>query len=471
MAQEEDLESPSRHKPSFRRSDPASWTEPQRERYGWILTVSLLLLMMLNWADKAVLGIAAVPIMKELHITPEAFGLVGSAMFFTFGLAQIVAAPITDRLPTKWILLVLCLFWSVAQMPIVLFASVPALWGGRLFLGLGEGPLAPVMLHGIYKWFPERKRATPGAVASAGVTLGIVAFSPVLAWVIAAYGWRAAFAILAAVGIVWSAYWLVLGKEGPYAKRRSEEPERGVPDAPAEAAESPTHIPLWRTILTPTWLLALLASFFAYWTFTLAMSWGPAYFQTVLHLSGQQAGSLIALPSAWGTLAMVGLSALSQRLHGRGIPTRKSRAWVLGAGAVVSGGALLAAVSVHSTWLAIVLLTVGFGTAPALFPVSLLIVTELTTSGKRGANLSLANAVQTSAGLFAPAISGLLIGRAATPAAGYSTAFALAGALTLIFGILCVLFVNQQRDRRRLGLERPAPRRADQEELIFPASQ
>lgn len=462
MPQQEDVRPLATEKKSFRRSDPAFWTEAKRQRYGWALTLSLLFLMMLNWADKAVLGIAAVPIMKELHITPEAFGLVGSAMFLTFGLAQIIAAPIADRIPTKWVLLALCLFWSIAQMPIILFASVPALLGGRLFLGLGEGPLAPVMLHGIYKWFPEKKRAAPGAVASAGVTLGIVAFSPVLAWVITAYGWRAAFAILAVVGIVWSAYWLVFGKEGPHGGHRIAkdlDPSPAASDtlAEREPALAQMKVPLRRTILTPTWLLALLTSFFAYWTFTLAISWGPAYFQTVLHLSGQQAGSLIALPSAWGTIAMVGLSALSQRLHGRGIPTRKSRAWVLGAGAIVSGGALLAAVSVHSTWLAIALMVVGFGTAPALFPLSLLIVTELTTPAQRGANLSIANAAQTSAGLFAPAISGFIIGTGLTPAAGYSAAFAVAGGLTLALGLLCLLFVNQQRERRRLGLDEGMP--------------
>lgn len=434
-----------------KKSDPSTWTPDKRQRYGWFVTSSLLLLMMLSWADKAVLGIAAVPIMNELRISPEQFGLVGSAMFLTFGLAQLLGAPIVNRLPTKWFLLVLCLLWSVAQVPIFLFASLPALWAGRLLLGVGEGPLAPVMLHGVYKWFPEKKRAAPGAVASAGVTLGIVAFAPVLAWIIGAHGWRAAFALLAAVGIVWSACWLVIGKEGPYTSSAAEQELDGRLADPV--ISEAVKVPYWRTILTPTWILALLTSFFAYWTFTLAMSWGPAYFQEVLHFSGGQAGTLIAIPSVWGTVAMVGLSALAQRLHLRGLATRKSRAWVLGGGAIVSGGALLAAMSVPSTTASIALLVIGFGTAPALFPVSLLIVTELTTISQRGANLSIANAVQTSAGVFAPAVSGLFIAHAGTPAAGYSTAFALAGGLTLVLGVLCVLFVDQQRERRRLGLD------------------
>ncbi|GGC82458.1 MFS transporter [Tersicoccus solisilvae] len=438
---------------------PASWSYARRRRYGWIVTVSLLFLMMLSWADKAVLGLAAVPIMKDLHITPEAFGVVSSAMFFTFGVAQLIAAPLANKVQSRWILLVICILWSIAQAPVLVFASLPALWVSRLMLGAGEGPLAPVMMHGVYKWFPAKKGATPAALASSGVTLGIVAFAPVLAWVIGAYGWRAAFAVLAVVGLLFAVYWAVIGKEGPYTSRAAELEL----DGPGEAAlaahgiEGPAvveqRVPYLRTILTPSWIFAVLTSFFGYWTFTLAMSWGPAYFQTVLGLTGQQAGSLIALPAAWGAVATVGLSALTQRLHLRGVPTRKSRAWVLGGGALFGGAALFAASMVPNPTVAVGLMVFGFGTAPALFALSYLVVAELTSVAQRGANLSIANAVFTTGGVFAPAVSGFLIGGAAGPAAGYTASFALAGGLMLVCGILCLLFVNQQRDRRRIGLD------------------
>lgn len=432
--------------------DPRNWSRAKRNRYGWFMTFSLLFLMMLSWADKAVLGIAAVPIMKELGITPEQFGLVGSAMFLTFGIAQIVAAPIANKVSSKWILLVLCLLWSVAQVPILLFASLPALWASRLLLGAGEGPLAPVLMHGIYKWFPEKKGATPAALASSGVTLGIVAFAPVLAWVIGQFGWQTAFALLAIVGLVWSVFWVIVGKEGPYTSRKAEQEIDGIAAEETPVAAE-TKIRYWRTILSPSWIFAVLASFFGYWTFTLAMSWGPAYFQNVLGFSGQQSGAMIALPAAWGAIATVGLSALTQRLHIKGVPTRKARGWVLSISAAFAGACLVAATLTTSPVLSVILMVFGFGTAPALFAITYLVVAELTTIAQRGANLSIANAVLTTGGVFAPAVSGFLIGGAATPAEGYRAAFALAGGLLLVFGILALLFINQQRDRRRLGLE------------------
>ncbi len=437
--------------------DPASWSRRSRIRYGWFLALMLTLLMMLNWADKAVIGLAAVPIMRDLGITPQQLGLVSSGMFLAFTLAQLLAAPLSTRIPSKWMILGMCLIWSVAQAPLLIFATLPALWASRLILGAGEGPFAPICMHSIYKWFPSKKGATPAAVASSGVTLGIVAFAPVLGVVIASFGWKAAFAGLAVAGLVWAAIWIFVGKEGPYdsleAERRIDGVQADLPGTESERAVE-YNVPFLKTILNPTWFFAVLVSFFGYWTFSLAMSWGPAYFETVLGYSGRQAAALIALPAAWGFLCTVGMSNLTQRLDLRGMPTRKARGLVVGVAGVVSGACLLGSTLVTQPVLALALMSIGFGTAPAMFAVTYLIVGELTSIRQRPAHLNIANAGLSMGGIIAPAVGGFFIGTAATQAAGYVHAFQLTGVLTGLAGIGCLLFVNQQRERKRLGLAR-----------------
>ncbi|MFD1211762.1 MFS transporter [Arthrobacter sp. GCM10027362] len=439
------------------RADPAHWDARRRSRRGWTITVFLLVLMMISWADKAILGIVAVPLMRELGITPEQFGLLGSAVFVLFGVAQLVAAPIANRISSKWILLVLCLVWSIAQVPVFVFASLPALWFSRLLLGAGEGPLAPITMHAVYKWFPSSKGATPAALASAGVTLGIVVFAPVLAWVAAEFGWKSTFIFLGLIGAVWAAAWFFVGKEGPYTSMRAERQIEGTADA-GDADEhtlavADRKVSYWRSFATPSWLLSVLAAFLAYWTFTVAMTWLPAYFEKVMGMSTQQGGSLIALPAVWGAVATVGLSWLTQVLGARGIRTRYSRGLVLGSAALFSGAMVLAGTMADQPWLAIVCFMFGFGTAPAIFALTYLVVAETTTIGQRGAMLQIGNAILTSGGLLAPAVVGVLIGAASSAAAGYEHAFVLTGAMMLGVGILSMLFINQQRDRRRLGLE------------------
>lgn len=445
--------------------DPAAWSPAKRRRTAWTITLMLLFLMMVNWADKAVIGLAAIPIMQDLGISPQQFGLVNSGMFLAFLVAQLVVAPFSTKLPARWMILAMCGLWAVSNLPVAIFATLPALWVSRLLLGAGEGPYAPMAMHATYKWFPAKKGATPAAIVSAGVTLGIVAFAPVLAWIIASFGWKVAFLSLSGIGVVWMIAWIFLGKEGPYSSaaaeraiEASEAPASTVPSGSAPAAEAPAAasdeapVPFFRTILNPTWFFAVFVSFMGYWTFALATSWGPAYFESVLGYSRQGAGSLIALPAAWGFIATIGLSNLTQRLDLRGVPTRVARGVVMGGAGLVAGLCLFASTLVTQPVVALALMTVGFGTAPALFAVTYHVVSELTTIRQRPAHLNIANAGLSLGGVVAPSVAGFLIGAAATPAQGYTQAFQLAGGLLAVGGLCCMLFVNQQRQRLRLGL-------------------
>ena len=54
---------------------------------AWKITFLLFLFMLVNFADKIVVGLAGVPIMTELKLEPEQFGLLGSSFFFLFSIA------------------------------------------------------------------------------------------------------------------------------------------------------------------------------------------------------------------------------------------------------------------------------------------------------------------------------------------------------------------------------------------------
>jgi hypothetical protein len=53
--------------------------------------------MLVNFADKIVVGLAGVPIMTELKLEPEQFGLLGSSFFFLFSISAIVVGFIVNR--------------------------------------------------------------------------------------------------------------------------------------------------------------------------------------------------------------------------------------------------------------------------------------------------------------------------------------------------------------------------------------
>src|SRR5258707_9360097 len=182
---------------------------------AWKITFLLFLFMLVNFADKIVVGLAGVPIMTELKLEPEEFGLLGSSFFFLFSISAIIVGFIVNRIATRWVLLVLALVWVLAQFPMVGTVGFTTLLICRVILGAGEGPAASVAIHAVYKWFPDEKRTLPTAILSQGSAFGVILAVPALNWVIVNYSWHYAFRALGVVGLMWVVAWLILGREGP----------------------------------------------------------------------------------------------------------------------------------------------------------------------------------------------------------------------------------------------------------------
>ena len=160
-------------------------TEQERPLEGaWGMTALLFLFMLINFADKVVVGLAAQPIMHDLGLKPEQFGLIGSSFFFLYSLSAIVVGFITNRVETRRILLVMAILWSVVQFPMLASINLEVLIACRVILGAGEGPAAPVATHAVYKWFPDSLRGVPTAIIAQGSALGVIVAVPALNWII-----------------------------------------------------------------------------------------------------------------------------------------------------------------------------------------------------------------------------------------------------------------------------------------------
>ena len=108
--------------------------------YGWVMIFMLLGLGAINFADKAVLGLAAMPIIRELHLSPTQYGLVSGSFFLLFALSSVVVTAWSDRIGTQRVLALLATSWAIVQVATVFVFSFLALLLTRVLLGAGEGP-------------------------------------------------------------------------------------------------------------------------------------------------------------------------------------------------------------------------------------------------------------------------------------------------------------------------------------------
>ncbi|WP_024509192.1 MFS transporter [Bradyrhizobium sp. ARR65] len=404
---------------------------------AWKITFLLFLFMLVNFADKIVVGLAGVPIMTDLKLEPEQFGLLGSSFFLLFSISAIVVGFIVNRVETRWVLLALALVWALAQFPMVGTVGFTTLLICRVILGAGEGPAFSVAAHAIYKWFPDEKRGLPTAILSQGSAFGVIVAVPALNWVIVNYNWHYAFGALGIVGLLWALAWLVLGKEGPLVEASS-----------TQAAEA--KIPYPQLLTSRTFIGCIAATFGAYWALSLGLTWFTPFIIKGLGYSQQQAGFISILPWIFGAAIVLLAGWLSQTLMARGVSTRIARG-VLGAAPLAAGGAILAMMPhVQGTGLQIALLVVGTGLCGAIYVVCPPMISEFTPVSQRGAAIAIYGALYTLAGIVAPAVMGSVIQHSPTLLDGYFTGFTINAVIMVVSGLLGLLLLWPNTERARL---------------------
>jgi MFS family permease len=412
---------------------------------AWKITFLLFLFMLVNFADKIVVGLAGAPIMDELKLQPEQFGLLGSSFFLLFSISAIIVGFIVNRVDTRWVLLVMAVIWSLAQFPMVGTVSFTTLLICRVILGAGEGPAFSVAAHAVYKWFPDEKRTLPTAILSQGSAFGVILAVPALNWIIVNHSWHYAFGALGVVGLMWSVAWLVMGKEGPLVQ------------TVAMAAADP-RVPYFQLLTSRTFIGCCAATFGAYWALSLGLTWFTPFIVKGLGFSQKDAGWISVLPWVFGAAIVLLTGWISQVMLTRGYTTRGARG-VLGSVPLIVGGVILATLPYASgTGLQIALLVIGSGLCGSIYVVCPPMLGEFTPVQQRGAVIAIYGAIYTLAGIIAPSVMGAVIQHAAVPVDGYMTGFTINAVVMIVSGLLGLLLMWPNSERTRLLAQAAQPK-------------
>lgn len=396
----------------------------------------VFLFMLMNYADKAVVGLSSVSIMRDLRLNNTQFGTLGSAFFLLFSLSGVMVGFAANRVRTKVLMLCMALVWAMALLPMIWVSSFALLLASRVILGAAEGPSFPVALHAAYKWFPDSKRALPTSIVACGAAVGTGIIAPVVTWIIVHHGWHAAFGALGLAGLAWAAVWFIAAQEGPVDQ--------------ASSLESPEHrVPYRRLLLSRTALGVFIAGFGAYWVISLNLVWLANYLMKGLHLVAADAAWIIALPSLMQILLAPALAGLSQALTRRGVASRVSRG-MLGSLCVVTGGVTLACMSqLEMSAAKVFLIGLSFSIGSVIFTLGSTLIGEISPPSQRGAMLGITNSIHTLAGLCAPYIMGLTVDLGANPDAGFRAGFTSAGLWVAAAGLAAAFVIHPQADLRR----------------------
>jgi predicted MFS family arabinose efflux permease len=252
-------------------------TVPVSPAYRRYVLTALVVVYAFNFIDRQILGILAVPIKAELHLSDTRLGMMGGiafALFYTF--LGIPVARLADRSSRTWIMTIALGLWSALTAACGMAQNFTQLFLLRLGVGVGEaGGVAPAYSL-ICDYYPPAERARALSLYSFGIpigsALGLVA-GGVLSTLI---NWRAAFFLVGAAGLV-----LV-----PIFRLTVREPARGLFDGAPANDTKPTLLAVGAVLFRKPsfWALALGAASSSMMGYA-AFFWFPSFFHRSFGLS------------------------------------------------------------------------------------------------------------------------------------------------------------------------------------------
>ncbi len=224
-------------------------------------------------------------LMTELQLTPDDLGILTGGFFLTFAISQLPVGIALDRWgPRKTILVTL----SVALVGALAFAvgrNLFELTIARVILGFGCGALliGPLVLFS--RWFPPEKFAQMSGIMIAVGNLGVIASTAPLAWFSAAFGWRGAFYVTAAITVLLIAMTYLIIRDHP-------DPEKARSGSGESLREALRGVGV--VIRHPAFPYLLAIIFTAYATFiTILGLWGGPFLHDVHGLDAAARGNVM----------------------------------------------------------------------------------------------------------------------------------------------------------------------------------
>lgn len=186
----------------------------------WLIIWLIFLVSAVSYLDRTNISIAAPVLKVDLGISDVQLGTIFTAFLIGYAFTQPIAGRLADRFGAYRIIAIGLVWWSVLTALIAMVSTTMAGAFGmmivlRLMLGIGESVIYPASNRLVANWVPSAERGLANGLIFAGVGFGAGVAPPLVSFIMAAHGWRAAFWASAAIGLVVLAIWLIAARERP----------------------------------------------------------------------------------------------------------------------------------------------------------------------------------------------------------------------------------------------------------------
>ncbi len=279
----------------------------------FLITSANFFLSMFYRAANAVI---ADQLLLDLSLDTRGLGTVSAAFFYAFAITQIPISMLLDRIGPRLMMTGLSLLGIAGALIFAASNSLEAGMIGRILLGIGMACNLMGTLKLLTNWFTPAVFATlTGVVFSIG-TLGNMAATVPMVYLVELAGWRQAFVIIAGVNLVLViALWLVVRDTPPGMDRLKA----------AQSSESATSVfaGIMDLFKRRTYWIVSMTTFVSYGIYAAVQTlWAGPYLTEVMGLTVMNAGNVILIMNVGAIVGGPAWGWMSDRIF-------RTRKWVI----------------------------------------------------------------------------------------------------------------------------------------------
>ena len=159
----------------------------------------------LSYLMRVVNAVIAPDLIRELGLTAADLGLLTSANFFAFAVAQLPLGILLDRFGPRRTEAAMLLFAALGAFIFSVAGSAPSLIAGRTLIGLGTSACLMAAFKAYVLWFSQERIPLINGLQMTAGGLGAITGTVPVQWALDVTDWRGVFVILAVMALAFSA--------------------------------------------------------------------------------------------------------------------------------------------------------------------------------------------------------------------------------------------------------------------------
>lgn len=297
-------------------------------KYRWTICALIFFATTVNYLDRQVISLVKLNLDQEFGWTKNDYANITIAFQLAYAAGMIFAGRLIDKLGTKLGYALSLLLWSIAAMCHALVRTTSGFFVARAGLGITESGNFPAAIKTVAEWFPKKERALATGIFNSGTNIGAIIAPLTVPFIAAEWGWRSAFIITGAVGLIWLLFWFIFYEvPNKHKKLSKEEYEYIHSDADEKADEAVVKEKVsWFKLLrfNQTWAFTLgkMLTDGVWWFY---LFWLPDFLNEQYKLTNTQIAIPIALVYTIATIGSIYGGWLPMNLIRKGWPVFRAR--------------------------------------------------------------------------------------------------------------------------------------------------